>query len=912
VIPLTLHTTSKNTAPATQKAVANEPLLESAREPAPLLQLKNGKQSAAPAAPSAPPSNGPSGPRKPSTIQALRQLAAQSPKRTTHTRMKALQRKPVAANENKDASKTQDPPAVAPTANTPAAPVKKPDTVYDLSKGFNIDQALKDYLATLKGTWVKIDVKMGQYASGVFSVRLNDQDKVEFEQNQAMEFDLFPFQSALKKGGLAPFLSFRYLHDANNAEAELAFRENGGALQTGAQSFVDKALNGQAEMGTAGLSKFEVSSVTTGFTDGDFFIHVGGLKVSVDGFIDAKGTFGFRKDDYYFDAAAEVNISDSVKGSIQLTKDSAGISGTGALNVDIEKVSGSIQGQFMHGSLIIEGEVGYKSEKFQGKVFVVVAEASVADRIMYTKMGLAPPKKDMLGAKSLSDLNQEGKPKPKKKEDMTVVGFGEVAIQFTDWLHAQGKVGMDSKGNITLLGEIGIPQPIELMEQKTKSKIFEQGFKSPIPGWSLGPLGGAFLFLKGSLELKGGFGPITLTEAKISGQYSTRPDIPTKLNITGGLNISAFGAIILGVDAGIGLEALGHEFKAGVYAKGMLSLQAYADALVNLGYEEQSVPGGAQGETTLEGDFQAAAKVAFELSGGVFVELDAPLWSPLSDMRKNWEFFKREWTLGEWAIGADLNWKVGSEEGPELKMKPAEFDGEKFYSDMSKEGSSKGADGGQKPGEKSTGKFSPKGSGGDTKDDPKMGEKKSGIDVDIKAEEKEGHQKGEKGKGEKGGNVPTPSAPFMISGENHELIILEGKKNSQLMIDNSPNELITILNKTRAAIVKKPKYQQKLGDNHKAAVKAIEGATKQATGLKDQANKKPIKAKQQKKLAQSLKKMAHTLDRFLNKYKEVELIGMKKVKKEKTQTTQKVGMWQGQAKTGGTRAKKDKLGAKSL
>ena len=64
----------------------------------------------------------------------------------------------------------------------------------------------------------------------------------------------------------------------------------------------------------------------------------------------------------------------------------------------------------------------------------------------------------------------------------------------------------------------------------------------------------------------------------------------------------------------------------------MAGIKGYGEATPTIGYREPANPGeDRKGEFFIRGDLEIAAQPFLGLSGDVFVEIDAPWWSPVPD-----------------------------------------------------------------------------------------------------------------------------------------------------------------------------------------------------------------------------------------------------------------------------------------
>ena len=67
----------------------------------------------------------------------------------------------------------------------------------------------------------------------------------------------------------------------------------------------------------------------------------------------------------------------------------------------------------------------------------------------------------------------------------------------------------------------------------------------------------------------------------------------------------------------------------------------------------------------------------------MFVEIDAPWWSPVPDKKWVWPLGEKEWPIGgSFGFLASVDYVFGSKSWPTVEFKPAEFQADKFMSDL--------------------------------------------------------------------------------------------------------------------------------------------------------------------------------------------------------------------------------------
>src|SRR5262249_15036740 len=119
---------------------------------------------------------------------------------------------------------------------------------------------------------------------------------------------------------------------------------------------------------------------------------------------------------------------------------------------------------------------------------------------------------------------------------------------------------------------------------------------------------------------------------------------------------------------------------AGVGLNALAGVRGYVEATPRIGMREP-MPG--KREYYIEGHLEIAAQPVLIFSGDLFVSIDSPWWSPLPDKTWTWPLFSLEYPLpGEFGIGADVKYVLGSKEWPSIEFGEVNFDSSKFMTDL--------------------------------------------------------------------------------------------------------------------------------------------------------------------------------------------------------------------------------------
>ena len=388
----------------------------------------------------------------------------------------------------------------------------------------------------------------------------------------------------------------------------------------------------------------------------------------------APAVFGVIGETVTFNASATVKVPHVAGAELKFTRDENGVLHAVAdVPVELPQMTGAMHFEYLGGTVIADGEASYESEKFSGKIHLMLTDPDTARNIARQHLPAEAFRKPVTPA-SDGGAPADGAP-ALKPGPRALAGAGEINVKITDWLTGKAGVVIDNEGNLTVSSEIIPPAEVELFPQKDYIKPLAKLEARALYG--LPVVGNVFVFANVGLEAVAKLGPGKLYGITIAGRYSTDPGIRNTMTITGTLNVSAFAGVRLRAEGGAGVQLLGHDIKAGVGVSGLAGVNGYVEATPTLGYRETAET--AKGEFFLHGHMELAAQPFLQLSGDLFVEVDAPFWSPLDDEKWTWPLGQLEYPLpGAFGIGADVDYVIGSKELPEVKFGEVTFDGQKF------------------------------------------------------------------------------------------------------------------------------------------------------------------------------------------------------------------------------------------
>ena len=327
------------------------------------------------------------------------------------------------------------------------------------------------------------------------------------------------------------------------------------------------------------------------------------------------------------------------------------------------------------GNFDVRGTASYQAEKFSGEITVVVADQRVAEQLAREQLGVEAAEQPVAGG------GPAGQAERKRLTRPVPVGWGALNFAVSDWLAGTAKVVIDPQGHLTVIGEIAPPAEVELFKQRD---YIEHLFKFEARAtYGIPVVGNVFVFANIGMDALAKLGPGKLHQIKLAGRYSTNPELARSFSVSGTITISAFAGLRLRAEGGAGIEILEHDIKVGVGIDGLAGVRGYVEATPTIGMREVGEPATRKTEFYIKGHLEIAAQPFVGLSGDLFVDLDSPWWSPAPDKRWTWPIGSLEYPLpGEFGIGADVNYVLGSPNLPEIKFGQPSFDSSKFITDL--------------------------------------------------------------------------------------------------------------------------------------------------------------------------------------------------------------------------------------
>ena len=416
------------------------------------------------------------------------------------------------------------------------------------------------------------------------------------------------------------------------------------------------------------------------------------LAFTLGGFLSGKGSFGLADDAITFAAHAQANVRDVADLAFDLVRSPDGvISGHGEAGIKIKKLTGNFIITFVGGIVDVTGTFRFATDTLTGELTGVITDEKTAQTVARQHLppeAIAASAHTAAGGSTVAAAPASAGPKPGPR---AVAGWGSLDVHYSDWLTGKALAVLDAKGHVTVIGDVTPPAKIEFQQTKLdyEPKIFGLEVRAT---YGLPYVGDVFLFASVSLFAIAKVSPLTLSKIEIHGVYSTDPEVLRSFSLSANLNLSALAGLRLRAEGGLGIEILDHDIKIGAALLATAGIRAYLDAMATIGMRELADPEtGRRREYYIGGDAEIAAQPFLSLGGELFVKLETPWWSPVSDHTWTWPLGELFYPLpGEFGIGIDFDYVLGSGKLPTISPKKVDFNADRFMSDLMDDKTPKG------------------------------------------------------------------------------------------------------------------------------------------------------------------------------------------------------------------------------
>lgn len=547
------------------------------------------------------------------------------------------------------------------------------------SATFAPPQSVVDYLGTQPRGRGDVAVRFPGVAAGVIQVQKHGEKYSTPDELQAIDVQ-HPALAPLSSIHLAPLLAVEI---TNSVVTGYVTVSAGKKPVRSPQELIAQIRSYPTALGLLGLGDVRTPAVENKLSGGALSLKTD-LTFKLGGYLDGTGSFGLADDVVTFAAHAHASVRDVAELVLDIERKPDGvIAGRAEIPVKLKNFSGNFVLMLAGGVLDVIGTFRYTTEKLSGEVTLLITDAQTARNVAYQHL---PPEaidasaREAAGGSTVAAAPTSAGPKPGPR---AVAGWGTLDVHYSDWLTGKALVVIDGKGFVTVVGKIAPPGKVEFPQTKLdyERKIFGLEVRA---SYGLPYVGNVFLFAGVSLFAIAKISPLTLSKIEIDGRYSTDPTIFNSFSLSANLSISALAAARLRAEGGVGIEILDHDIKIGAALTATAGIRGYVDATPVIGYRELADPqAGRRGEFYIHGEAEFAAQAFLAMGGELFVKLDTPWWSPVSDHTWTWPLGQLVYPLpGEIGFGADIDYIFGSGKLPTISPKKVDFNADRFMSDL--------------------------------------------------------------------------------------------------------------------------------------------------------------------------------------------------------------------------------------
>lgn len=242
-------------------------------------------------------------------------------------------------------------------------------------------------------------------------------------------------------------------------------------------------------------------------------------------------------------------------GSIDVTVNKQGdqwrVSATGTAQPAIPNIDSELTVSYDDGAFTAEFSGAYQRGMLSGRVTVGATNRAVGE-----------------------DGRPSGEPLPDGA--LNIYGSGSATIQIAPWLQGTAGIRFDPNGEVTVSGEIGIPNELEIFARREINKsILNIAVQAPIVPGIVAEIGGG-------LTAVAGIGPGVIDELSIGITYNPAHEEDTRVTGDAHLRVPADAGLRLSVRAGIGLGITGASATGGLEIGGTLGIEGAAEAGVHI------------------------------------------------------------------------------------------------------------------------------------------------------------------------------------------------------------------------------------------------------------------------------------------------------------------------------------------
>lgn len=287
------------------------------------------------------------------------------------------------------------------------------------------------------------------------------------------------------------------------------------------------------------------------------------------------------------------------------------VSATGEAQPDIPGINSNLIISYNDGAFTAEIEADYSRGMLSGRVNAGVTNRTVAE-----------------DGQTLSDTAEPDNP-------LIVYGGGSLSLRLAPWLQATAGVQFSPNGEITVTGEIGLPDQLEIFARREINRsLLNIAVQAPIFPGIVAEIGGG-------LSATAGIGPGVIDQLSLRVTYN--PDHEEDTHITGDahLNIPANAGLRLSVRAGIGLGITGASATGGLDIGGTLGVEGAAEAGVTVDWTPAT-------GLDIEATVSVHAQPSFTFDIGGYVSVRALGFS----------VYDERWEFASYTFGSDYRFGI--------------------------------------------------------------------------------------------------------------------------------------------------------------------------------------------------------------------------------------------------------------
>jgi hypothetical protein len=294
------------------------------------------------------------------------------------------------------------------------------------------------------------------------------------------------------------------------------------------------------------------------------------------------------------------------------------LSASGTVKPKIPGVNATLTASYDNGVFTVEGSVAYAKGMLSGSLTVGLTNRP---------------------------LDPHGQPSgtPRAGAPLRPYGGGTLTAKIAPWLQGTVGVQLQADGSVQLMGEIALPQSIDLFNvMQVQKNLVNIGMDVPIVGVSvLGQRIGIFATIQGGLDASASVGPGQLRQLALRVQYN--PEHEEQTQITGGaqLYVPAQAGLRLYVRGALGAGIPVVSAEAGLEVGGQLGVQGAVQAGVTVNWTPKK-------GLVIDAEASLSAEPMFTFDINGYVKVSADLFFDTITL------YEKRWQLASFRYGSGL------------------------------------------------------------------------------------------------------------------------------------------------------------------------------------------------------------------------------------------------------------------